>query len=357
LTLFNIPALDRMLPYQQQANTFRHESAGPPSSPESSSFLHELSKVDERGEVLIELTGNSSSAGKTSLLYLIVTFATLPHHINGIDMAGKNAAVVILDTDDRFDVTRLQTIMKNQIQHRISIAMEDKEHSDDGEPNEGRGSTRNNPVSDLSDAEVDSAIRESLQNIHIFRPQSFSSLIATLEHLPSYLLGLASNHYSKNRPLHSIIVDSASAFYWQLRAEEETRRVLILNSSTSTSTPANPLNYTVVMSKLRWLSSTFECPVLATTWNLSSSSHGNGPYLNPSFPMLPTLRLNVRRIFIPPFGPRVSAEQAESLRHMRPEVAEKQKFWVERDKPGLAMAGFGFVVSDQGVFVDEKSPD
>jgi hypothetical protein len=346
-----------MLPHQQQSNALFHDSAGPPSSPEPSNLSLELAKLEERGDVLIELTSNRSSAGKTSLLYLIVTFATLPCLINGINMAGKNATVVILDTDDRFDVTRLQTIMKNHIQHRIGIAMKNEEHADESELNEDQSSRTKHPISKLRDAEVDSVVRESLQNVHIFRPESFSALLATLERLPSYLLDPGSNHYSRSRPLHSIIVDSASAFYWQLRAGEETRRVLTLNSSTSTSTSANSSSYTSLMSKLRRLSSTFECPILSTTWKFSSSSHENGPYLNPTFPTLPTLRLNVRRISSPPFAPRVSAEQAESLKRMRQEVVEKQKFWVEGDKPGPAKAGFGFVVSDEGVFIDEDSPE
>jgi hypothetical protein len=341
----------------QQSNTLLHESVGPPSSPEPPDLLHGLTKMDERSEVLIELTSNSSSAGKTSLLYMIVTFATLPYLINGVNMAGKNAAVVILDTDDRFDVTRLQKTMKNHIQHRISIALKNQEYPNDSGLDEGQRSMTNNPMFKLSDAELDSLIRASLQHVHIFRPQSFSSLIATLERLPSYLLDPASNHYSRSRPLHSIIVDSASTFYWQLRAEEETRRVLVLDSSTSTSTPANSPNYTVLMNKLRRLSSTFECPILATTWKFSSSSHDNSPYLNPTFAMLPTLRLDVRRISIRPFAPQVSAEQAESLRRMRQEIVEKQKFWVEGDKPGLAGSGFGFVVSDEGVSVDEDNPE
>jgi hypothetical protein len=345
-TVFNIPPLDRLLGEQQQHN-LRVRPAEDQQVHSDQPAVQRQTR-DERNSTgtLIEVVANSTSAGKTTLLYLIATLATLPNSVNGLELSGKNSAVVVIDTDDRFDVSRLSSIMKNHIKHCSSIHVGDQDPHGDGleatqEPNPGTS------ISSPSDAEIESLIHTSLRHVHIFRPQSFSSLVATLESLPAYLLG-PSTHHSRSRPLHSIILDSTSAFYWQFRAEEEIQRVLALDNDPSNSKLNRSSNYTSLMRQIQSLSVRFECPVIATTWKLSSPSRGDGPYLNPTFPTLPTLRLEVQRVSTRPFGPRMSVEQAESLRKMREEAVTKHQFRVVGGK-----AGFGFVVSEEGVVIND----
>lgn len=73
------------------------------------------------------------------------------------------------------------------------------------------------------DSSVAAIVQESLQHLHIFRPQSQASLQATIKLLQNHVLANLTSHFSANRRLRGIIINSLSAFFWQSRqdAEEE----------------------------------------------------------------------------------------------------------------------------------------
>ena len=119
------------------------------------------------------------------------------------------------------------------------------------------------------DAEMASLISDSLTHLHIFRPQESSSLQATLDSVPSYLLTQHSLHVSANRPLGLIAINDLSAFLWQdrLDADEE----------------SDPLNHHPQGESKQWSSaSTLPQPcVLATPYSEAFLLHDSGYELGP----------------------------------------------------------------------------
>ncbi|KAK4960713.1 hypothetical protein LTR66_012921, partial [Elasticomyces elasticus] len=146
---------------------------------------------------IIELTSPSPGGGKTHLLYYLITTLVLPKTWPGIALHGSGAAVVVLDTDSRFDIPRLAQIMK---QHISTLASK----------------TTTAP----STVELEALLMDSLQHVHIFRPDSMASLLTTLDTLPAYLLASATTdtstantttpppHSSAQRRLGALILDS-----------------------------------------------------------------------------------------------------------------------------------------------------
>lgn len=62
---------------------------------------------------------------------------------------------------------------------------------------------------------------DCLQHLHVFRPQTHQSLVATIDNLQQYFLSNTTSHYSANRPLGAIFINDLSAFFWQIRQEAE----------------------------------------------------------------------------------------------------------------------------------------
>jgi hypothetical protein len=180
---------------------------------------------------VVEITGRSCS-GKTHLLYHIAAMGVLPRAVGG-----QEAAVVVLDADGRFDVSRLAQIMRSHIQDSTLLrsARDDPTTSVTAATAATSGSASWDPgTSETRQCDAaDALIRASLVHVHVFRPQSAASLLATVESIPAYLLAqpsgkttrpampLPPQHYSANRRLHAILLDSASAFYWQDRYDQQ----------------------------------------------------------------------------------------------------------------------------------------
>ncbi|KAL1997692.1 hypothetical protein VTN02DRAFT_1048 [Thermoascus thermophilus] len=117
---------------------------------------------------VVEIASASSAAGKTQLLYYLTAVAVLPARFGG-----REAAVVFLDTDGRFDAARLRDVAASILRQRL----------DDDD------STAVDIPPDVLQAEI----RTALDHVHLFRPQSSSSLLATLRSLDAYLLDLAAH--------------------------------------------------------------------------------------------------------------------------------------------------------------------
>ena len=186
---------------------------------------------------IIQLNSNHSAAGKTSLCHLLTTLAVLPQSFNG-----RGSCTVWLDTDGRFSAARLDVVMSNF----LSTAFPK-----------------------LSSGERVAICFEAFRHVHLFRPQSTSQLVTTLESLPSYLLHVnGSNiHFSASRSVGLIVLDSAVSFYWQERFETDVARFEAMgtNEHPGTSAPERLSRTVEVITALKKLQKLFDCTIVFTS--------------------------------------------------------------------------------------------
>lgn len=176
----------------------------------------------------------STACGKTHILYHIAALSTLPEEHNDVPLHGKPAAVIVFDTDGRFDVQRLHTIMKSHI-------------------------LRCYGATEISDTELDTVAREALNHIHVYRPQSSRSMIEMLSGIRGYLFE-PENHFSSSRRLNAILIDGLSSFYWQDRHAGSIEKE---NGSTEYQDIYNTL-----AQRIREVSAQFGAFVVVTNWGL-----------------------------------------------------------------------------------------
>lgn len=326
-----------------------------------------------RLDPVVEISSSSSGAGKSQLLYYLTATAVLPLTYEGTCTGGRDSAVVFIDADCRFDADRLRTVARGILQERL----------------------REQPGG-IKPSDIECILLASLQHVHVFRPQSSSSLLATLHNLDTYLFDL-SRHLSSNRPLQAIIIDSASAFFWQDRLRDEISRTeeigrpladLERDREQKQSFYQADL-YAELVKELKRLQLRFSCAVIYSTmtWtgkssaSLHAQSHRpSGPFdlynppvfsktpaLRPSLPApwgtFPTLRLLVQRDSVRPFPPSMTARDAEQDAAMRHEVVRQGKFsgwvngWGQEEWPRRVVDGverlnggmFVFYARGQGV--------
>ncbi|GAD97445.1 rad51 family DNA repair protein [Paecilomyces variotii No. 5] len=299
----------------------------------------------KRRQPVVELTSASSAAGKTQLLYYLTAVAVLPSTYHGKYLGGHGAAVVYLDTDGRFDASRLGHVASGFVQQKLKASL----------PNPAVLSSKETEKveeENVDPRDIAELVHNALQHIHVFRPQSSSSLLATLRHLDSYLLDV-SRHPSATRPLHAIFLDSASAFFWQDRLRDEVARTEeigrpaaeIERDREQERTFHIAVLYRRLVAELRRLQTIFDCAVVYTTWGLSrakstsdygptSSYAGFRPHLPPPWGTFPSLRLVVQREPTRPFPPETTLQEAERDAPLRQEVVARGKFWAWVDTWG-----------------------
>ncbi|KAF2655136.1 hypothetical protein K491DRAFT_436952 [Lophiostoma macrostomum CBS 122681] len=370
---FNIPALDALVTHQNPHQPTQQPSAPSapahrlnelwdpelPHPPAQPSISHHSAKDHGRSTqpLVVELisppaTHHPSGSGKTSLIYLITALAILPATLSSIVLDGQKAAVVIVDPLSHFCVSRLAEIMAEHIKHRLDLASSTFISLDTGQAldqDQGRGGRTDTST---SKSDIKTTIKRALQHVHIFRPQSWDSTLATLSALPIYLFDKTA-HSSMRRRVHSIVLEDVDAFYWNIRASSSSS-----SSSSSTSyTPPEGVSSTSATSRtktnptqeasqtltniLRTLSRTLSALVLTT-------SHSPSPFPSPSsfsthpstsslksyrapFPTIwplstPITRLAIRRVEVLAFAPGMSAEESEAERGARWEVISRARF-------------------------------
>ncbi|KAK0252030.1 hypothetical protein LTR91_001788 [Friedmanniomyces endolithicus] len=330
---FNLPQLDRLVNETNQ---------------ESNSTS---SKIFKPTQPIVELTSTIPGSGKTHLLYHLTALAVLP-----FDLGGKESCAVVLDTDGTFSVPRLA-------QQLLLLIRSDSS----------------------TDQETDDILLPSLKHIHIFRPQSFASSIATLTTLPNYLFD-PSSHYSLDRAVSFIALASASAYYWQTKASEENAALFASTAAPSSKPGKQPLQvpatYAQLTTALKLASRTFHCPILLTSHHLAgppkpntTTAHdfpsANNPShaLRPSLPAplstLPTLRLTLTRLPVRKLPAGISLEEAAREAVDRQQAVEAGKYscvvneWgldervlSKLQRPGEGGMGFGFRIEEEGLRVD-----
>ena len=284
----------------------------------------------------VEITSTTPCAGKTHLLYRVTALAVLPSTYHSTALHGKASAIVVLDTDARFDVLRLAELMMQHVTRQLQVAVA---NPPDVAQDQQQAYT---PTA----ADIQSLIHSSLSHIHILRPSSFSSLLATLKTLPSYLLR-ESAHRSSDRRLHAILLDSATAFYWSRRAEAESARLAALDRPRQSEAgdegrqnAGSGAGYEELGRELRTLSLRFGCALVITSNATApikqsrgfgmprAAEGGSGVWsvLSHPWPGLTTLRVLVGREVVGKFAPALSADEAVARRAERMQMVERGRF-------------------------------
>lgn len=240
-----------------------------------------------------------------------MSISLLPQEYNGKSLSGKGSAVVLLDLSNKFSILRLHAVMRDHI-------------------------TRSFVDSMLPEDEITSLISDSLTHLHVFRPHSTPSLLASLSALPSYLLAQPSTHLSSNQPIGLLAIDGLSAFLWQdrLDADEE-----VGPYTSNTAEKANNSlflqRYRALVSSLRHIQHLFSCTVIATNWSLAPTTNVSGhralrPHLPSAWNNFCTLKVVVERDKVKKFGPGMSVEEAAKEAGQRWEAVERSAFsgWV-----------------------------
>ena len=337
LRLFQNPPLTRQQQhYQTQWSTHQDGLLPPPR---------------EKPLPVIEISNAAACSGKTQLLYLLVSLSLLPAKHKDVAINGKGSAVVLFDLSGKFSVLRLHQVMQNHVSSLCSTSS-----------------------LALPKQEITSVVSDSFSHLHIFRPQSSSSLLATLASLPSFLLSSPSMHLSTNRCLRLLAINDLSAFLWQdrLDADEETA-LPVSNHAEKANSTLFLERYRSFISSLRHIQSLFSCTIVATNWGLAPVTSVTGhPALRPHLPSLwnnfCTIKIVVERNRVSKFGPGLSAEEAKMEGVQRWEAVEKSDFsgwinwwgsegWREEVREGvraLKLGGrFSFKVTGDGIVLKD----
>ena len=153
--------------------------------------------------------------------------------------------MVFFDCDGTFSVTRLITVIRNYI---LTIS------------------------GDIGEAELSRTIEHALQHLHLLAPQSMASCIRMIEGLSAYLYD-DGRHYSMHRRVHSIMGDSATAFYWADRNDTETANVPVtVEDATDGTRPKAHSGYSRLRAGLQHLSQELSCAIIYTAGNLFAKS-------------------------------------------------------------------------------------
>ncbi|KAL4915832.1 hypothetical protein BDW62DRAFT_212399 [Aspergillus aurantiobrunneus] len=297
---------------------------------------------------VLEISSTSPAAGKSQVLYYLSALAVLPHEFNGISLDGFDSTVVFIDTDGRFDAERLRTVARGIVRSKLLARAE-----------------TSSPDPSLDDA-FETMLLASMQHVHVFRPQSSSALLATLQSLDTYLLNIPL-HVSSNRALQAIYIDSATAFFWQDKLRNEIARTEDIGRSVADIERERRQKesfhladiHADLVASLKRLQHVFDCAVIYTTTSFSGkpterSSVPHGSYnpldtalrapsfrspLPPPWGLFPTLRLVLQREVVRPFPPSVTVHEARRDAPMRQEVVMRGEFlgsvngWGREDWP------------------------
>ncbi|PYH91031.1 hypothetical protein BO71DRAFT_333132 [Aspergillus ellipticus CBS 707.79] len=340
-----------------------------------------VSTATNRADPVVEISSTSSAAGKSQLLYHLIAVAILPSMYDGYELGGRDSAVVFLDTDGRFDAARLRTVLRGVVLTRVEMQVQDISGELEAD----------NTLENLDDLLV-----ACLQHVHVFRPQSSCALLATLQHLDTYLLEL-NRHCSSTRPLHAILLDSASAFFWQDKLEDEIARVGDIGRPAADVERERAQGqsfyladlYAELVAELKRLQKLFSCAVVYTTivqgrstvHSAGSVYWPSGPYdlytPGPSVPRtpsfraalptpwgtFPTLRVVVQRDSVRPFPAAMTLLDAQRAAGQRQEMVSRGRFtgwvngWGREEWPRRVLEGleetnggkFAFRVGGDGV--------
>lgn len=227
------------------------------------------------------------------------------------------------------------------------------------------------------DSSVAAIVQESLQHLHIFRPQSQASLQATIKLLQNHFLANLTSHFSANRRLGGIIINSLSAFFWRSRQDAEEEKDATSedagNVAASKSDNIYLAQWRAVVDALREAQQTFDCPIIATNWALASPVYSrDGSILRPHLPHVwtafCTFNFVLQRNKVIKFAPGMSIEEALAEKDQRQQAVDRSGFsgrvnwwysdtWREETKTAVKnwnkRGALNYAVTDMGVVFDD----
>ncbi|KAK2809053.1 hypothetical protein FQN50_004106 [Emmonsiellopsis sp. PD_5] len=272
---------------------------------------------------ILEITSPPSPpSGKSHLLYHLTALSILPPTYNSIPLPGSSSTIIFLDTDNRFDPARLHTVAVNIVYASATQ----------------QGITL--PKTTRDEVELDEMVRAAMGHVHVFRPQSSAGLLATVNSLEPYLLD-GTQHASCDRRVQAVLLDSASAFYWQDRREAEVLGIPGVREERAGEGNQGGLSVTQmageIVSGLRRVQRVFGCAVVFTTWGVQGQNQRGfsfRPHLPHPWPGFADCRVVVAREAVNGFPPGMSAEEARESgdAEKRQEVVRRRVFrgWVDR---------------------------
>lgn len=258
-----------------------------------------LKEVKKLNPPCIEIASPTTGHGKSHLLYRMITLAVLPPSFAGTLLFGHNSAVLYFDTDGHFSITRLYTVVRGYVLSRIDRI----------------GTERPGRSGQSKDSDIDAMIEASLQHVHIFSPQSMASLMQTLDKLMMYL-GDRTRHHSMHRRIHSIMLDSATAFYWNDRYDTDMANVPdTYEEATQSRGKKIASSYPALRSLLSKLSHQLHCPIIYTASDVQPkysqpATRSLPSALHKSWGTFPDLRLLIQQRPVRGFPLATSAEEA-----------------------------------------------
>ena len=143
-----------------------------------------------KGGDTIEVWGEEGS-GKSELLLNIATQCAIPKHWKGVWLGGRGQQCILISTDYKVDLLRLEAIIEGQIRQRTATSI------------------RSSSCQLLDDTKQ--LLTDTLNRIHVLYCSSSHQLTATLHYL---------REFTHNNPeLSVILLDNVGAFYWSDRAD------------------------------------------------------------------------------------------------------------------------------------------
>ena len=199
--------------------------------------------AQSKSNPVIEIVGWTPSTGKTEFLYRATAQLLLHSPNSSYPNSPSEGAVIWIDIGNRFSISRLYAIQSDLL-----------------EVSEDYGDLRF-PRSTLAKA--------SLQHLHVFRPQSAESLLATIKNLSNYLT-TPNSRPSFSRPLRGIVLSDISSFYWQQRQDEAERSTI--NGAYSSSLLVD--HWRDLVKELKEIQDLFGCAIISSNTALLKPSPG-----------------------------------------------------------------------------------
>lgn len=213
--------------------------------------------------------------GKSELLLNIVCSIILPKNWIGFPLDGFDASVIFIDTDSKFSIYRLVTIMEKEIssafERCISTGYTDAtletsvNKTDWGDASESKSikETSRLTPSAPSEEDIENFIKVCLKRLTIIQCSSSSQILLTLHNLE--------NTITSDPNIVAIMIDSISAFYWLDRF------------SGGDNQPAQELNMQRIVAILSKLVYTYNLVLFATKASVFKSKNKDSDLYDSNF--------------------------------------------------------------------------
>lgn len=296
----------------------------------SSPTRNHVRSIKKPKPVIINITQpfHSSSTATSLLLSHLTALAILPS-----SKSGEQGAVVHIDCLNTFSATALYN-------HTYSLIQ------------------RTTPAT--SPTTTAQLAKSALSHVHVIPCSSTTSLLQTLQDLPSYLLD-STAHPSTSRPLSLLIMSGLNHFTWQDRFNTELTRLEQINQyptnpqqtqPLSTSTTTNPTNPqsdspslpSQLLTLINNLTSLFHTTTIYTTTPPPTSTQPTNDPTPPHqdiYTLSALLSLHPTRSGPPQFAPQMSMEECLRDRGRRMDAVRSVRYWVGAGPGGLSERGVG----------------